>query len=252
MDIFTTYLYQPFFNLLVGLYWLVGQIFPNPDMGIAMIFFAIAVRLIFLPIDMIGDRSDKDKFEISQKVKKLKIELASDPVHLKKEISRIMRQQPGAILSEIINVIFQAIIIIMLYRIFTTGLEGEDLHLLYSFMPKIQTPINLMFLGVYDLSHTNNTLNMLQSLMIAANESMHLYFSPVKPSRKDFVSLVILFPVFCFVIFMFLPAGKKIYIITSLAFTMIIRLIREILYLLYSFNKKTIKASSTNAPAGTK
>ncbi len=238
MDIFTTYFYQPFFNLLVGIYWLVGQIFPNPDMGIAMILFAVAVRIIFLPIDAIGDRSDEDKYKISQQIKQLKTELASDPIKLKSETNRIMRQKPGAILSEIFNVIFQALVIVMLYRIFTTGLEGADLHLIYKFMPKIQTPIDLMFLGIYDLSRTNNSLNIIQSLMIAANEAMHLYFSPVKPSQKDFVSLVIIFPIICFVIFMFLPAGKKVYIITSLAFTMVVRLIKQALYLYYSFTKK--------------
>jgi membrane protein insertase Oxa1/YidC/SpoIIIJ len=135
----------------------------------------------------------------------------------------------------------------MLYRIFTTGLEGADLHLLYKFMPKIQTPIDLMFLGIYDLSKTNNTLNIIQSLMIAANEAMHLYFSPVKPDRKDFVSLVIIFPIICFVIFMFLPAGKKVYIITSIAFTMVVRIIKQLLYLFYSFSKKSAPAEEEEA-----
>jgi membrane protein insertase Oxa1/YidC/SpoIIIJ len=251
MDFFTTYLYQPFFNLLIGIYWLVGQVFPNPDMGIAMILFAIAVRLIFLPLDMIGDRSDKEKYEIAQKIKKLKTDLASDPIQLKKEIGRVMRQQPGAIFSEIFNVIFQAVVIVMLYRIFTTGLEGEDLHLIYSFMPKIQTPIDLMFLGIYDLSRTNNALNGLQSLMIAANEMMHLYFSPVKPSQKDFVSLVIIFPVICFIIFMFLPAGKKVYIITSLAFTMVVQLIKQLLYHYYSLTKKPTPEATSDTSSST-
>lgn len=238
MDFFTTYLYAPFFNLLVGIYWVVGQVFPNPDMGIAMILFAIAVRLIFLPLDLWGDRSDKEKFEISEKIKKLKVELVADPIRLKAETGRIMRQKPGAIFSEVFNVVFQVIIIIMLYRIFTTGLEGADLHLIYKFMPKIVEPINLMFLGLYDLSHTNSTLNLVQSLMIAVNEAMHLYFSPVKPSQKDFVSLVIIFPVICFVIFMFLPAGKKVYIITSLAFTLVVRLVKQATYLYFSLSRK--------------
>jgi len=238
MDAFTTYLYQPFFNLLIGIYWLVGRIFPNPDMGIAMIFFAIAVRIIFLPIDLLGDRSEDEKYKISEKIKQLKIDLAADPIKLKAEISRIMRQKPGAIFSEVFNVIFQAVVIIMLYRIFTTGLEGADLHLIYSFMPKIPTPINLMFLGKFDLSRTNNTLNIIQSLMIAANEFMHLQFSPIKSSQKDFVSLVIIFPVVCFILFLFLPAGKKVYIITSLAFSMTVRLIKQGSYLYYSFSRR--------------
>lgn len=250
MDIFTTYFYQPFFNLLIGIYWLVGQIFPNPDMGITMILFAVAVRIIFLPIDAIGDRSDEDKFEISEKIKRLKVELAADPIKLKAEINKTMRQKPGAIISELFNVLFQALVIVMLYRIFTTGLEGADLHLIYKFMPKIHTPINLMFLNKFDLSHTNNTLNIIQSVMIAMNESMHLYFSPVKPDKKDFVSLVIIFPIICFIIFMFLPAGKKVYIITSLAFTMVVRLIKQAVYLYYSFAKRhTAKPATETAPA---
>ncbi len=251
MDFYTTYFYQPFFNLLIGIYWLVGQIFPTPDMGIAMILFALAVRIIFLPIDLLGDRSEKDKFQISQKIKQLKIDLAADPIHLKAEINRIMRQKPGAIVSEVFNVVFQIVIIIMLYRIFTTGLEGADLHLIYSFMPRIQTPINLMFLGKFDLSHTNSTLNLIQSLMIAMNEAMHLYFSPVKPERKDFISLVIIFPIICYVIFIFLPAGKKVYIITSLAFTMVVRIIKQVRYLFYSLGKKAVPATASVGVPGT-
>ena len=246
MDIFTTYLYQPFFNLLIGIYWLVGQIFPNPDMGIAMILFAIAVRIIFLPIDLLGDRSEEDKFKISEKIKQLRIDLAADPIKLKAETNRIMRQKPGAIFSEIFNVVFQAVVIVMLYRIFTTGLEGADLHLIYKFMPKIHTPINLMFLDKFDLSRTNNTLNIIQSLMIAANESMHLYFSPVKPTEKDFISLVIIFPLVCFVLFLFLPAGKKVYIITSIAFTMVVRLVKQASYLYYSLSRKAPSSSSAD------
>jgi hypothetical protein len=162
-----------------------------------------------------------------------------------------MRQKPGAIISEVLNVIFQAVIIIMLYRIFTTGLEGADLHLIYKFMPNIHLPINLMFLGKYDLSRTNNTLNVIQSLLIATNESMHLYFSPVKPTQKDFISLVIIFPIVCFILFLFLPAGKKVYIITSLVFTMIVRLIRQASFLYYSFSRKPAPVVVVDTPPAT-
>src|SRR3989344_4205231 len=134
MGIFETYIYQPFFNILVGLYWLVGQIMPEPDMGIAVIFFSVAVRLILLPLDMADSRSDKDKLNIALKINRLKHDFANDPVKIAAETKKIMRQRPGAIISEIINIIIQIIIILMLYRIFKTGLEGADFHLLYGFM----------------------------------------------------------------------------------------------------------------------
>jgi len=245
MEIFETFIYQPFFNILVGLYWLVGQVMPEPDMGIAVIFFAVAVRLILLPIDLAGSKSDKDKYEIALKVHKIQKEYADDPVRKAAETKKIMRQSPGAIFSEIVNIIIQFVIIIMLYRIFKTGLEGADFHLLYDFMPAINRPVNLMFLGEYDLSQTNNTLNLIQSAMIGINEAFHLYFAPVKPNRKDFISLVLIFPVVCFIVFIFLPAGKKVFIITSLSFSIVKRLVEHGLYLYYSLTHKPAEAEAT-------
>lgn len=238
MGIFETYIYQPFFNILVGLYWLVGQVMPPPDMGIAVILFAVAVRLILLPIDLAGERSEEDKLQISQKIHELQKDLASDPVKLAEETKKTLRQSPGAIISEVVNIVIQLIIILMLYRIFTTGLEGADLHLLYKFMPNIRTPINLMFLGKYDLSHTNTTLNIIQSLMIGLNEILHLVFAPVKASRKDFISLVVLFPIVAFILFLFLPAGKKVFIITSLAFSIVVKLVKQSIFLYYKIQHR--------------
>ncbi len=234
MDFFTLYIYQPFFNILVGIYWLTGKFLEIPDMGIAVIFFAIAVRLILLPFDLIADRSDEEKFQVSEKIKQLKKEHSDNPMRLKEEIRRVMRQSPGAIFSEIFSVVVQLTIIVVLYRIFTTGLEGEDLHLLYSFMPSIDLPINLLFLGKYDLSHTNSTLNLIQSLMIASSEFIHLKISPIKSSRREFLSLVVIFPMVCFLVFIFLPAGKKVFIISSLAFTIIVRLFKHASYLFFT------------------
>ncbi len=238
MDFFTAYIYQPFFNILVGLYWITGQFLQQPDMGIAVILFAVAVRLILLPFDLISERSDEEKFQISQKIKKIKKEHSDNLIRQKEEIRKTMRQSPGAILSEVFTVAIQLTIIIVLYRIFTTGLEGEDLHLLYSFMPFIKEPVNLLFLGQYDLSHTNSTLNLIQSVMIALSEFLHLSLSPIKSSRREFLSLVVIFPVACFLVFIFLPAGKKVFIISSLCFTILVRLYKHASYLYFSTRQK--------------
>lgn len=234
MDFFTLYIYQPFFNILVGLYWVTGKFAEYPDMGIAVILFAIAVRIILLPFDMASERSDEEKFNISQKIGSLKREFSDNPIRQKEEIRKIMKQSPGAILSEIFTVVIQLTIIVVLYRIFTTGLEGEDMHLLYGFMPSIEEPINLMFLNKYDLSHTNATLNLIQSVMIALSEFIHLKLSPLKSSRREFLSLVVIFPVVCFLVFVFLPAGKKVFIISSLAFTIVVHVFKHLNYLYFA------------------
>jgi|CXWL01.1.fsa_nt_gi YidC/Oxa1 family membrane protein insertase len=235
---FVTYIYQPFFNILVGIYWFIGQTFGTPDMGIAVIIFAIVVQIILLPLALSSDRSEKEKAAIAAKIKEIEKKYKSDPIRLRAESKAIMRSNPGAIISETINIIIQVIIILMLYRIFKTGLEGEDLHLLYTFMPEIKTPINLVFLGKFDLSQTNNYLNFLQSLFIFAIEALHMLFSPDATSRRDFLSLAIFLPIFSFLIFMFLPAGKKLFIITSLIFSIGVLLIKQALFWYHSLTGK--------------
>jgi membrane protein insertase Oxa1/YidC/SpoIIIJ len=228
-SLFVTYIYQPFFNILVFIYWFLSQS-GIPDMGLAVIIFALVVQIILLPLTLSADRSEKEKAAIASKIKEIEKKYKADPVRLRAETKAIMRSNPGAVIGETINIIIQVIIILMLYRIFKTGLEGADLPLLYSFMPEIKTPINLIFLGKFDLSQTNNTLNLVQSFLIFTIEALHMLFSPDATSRRDFLSLAIFLPITAFIIFMFLPAGKKLFIITSLLFSIFVLLIKQALF----------------------
>src|SRR5688572_6297782 len=155
MSIFTTYIYQPFFNILVGIYWLLAQITDKPDMGIAVAIFAVLVSIIMLPLSLAGDRTAAERKDVIDKLNQLKKEYANDPIRLKQEEKKIFRSNPAAVISEVIVITIQLIVIIMLYRIFKTGLVGADFHLLYDFMPTIPRPINLIFLDQYDLTKPN-------------------------------------------------------------------------------------------------
>ncbi|OGD70983.1 hypothetical protein A3A84_00805 [Candidatus Collierbacteria bacterium RIFCSPLOWO2_01_FULL_50_23] len=228
-SLFITYIYQPFFNILVFIYWALGQAGIS-DMGIAVIIFAVVVQIILLPLNLSADRSEKEKAAIAAKIKEIERKHRFDPVKLRSESKEVMRSNPGAVVGETINIIIQVIIVLMLYRIFKTGLEGEDLHLLYSFMPEIKTPINLVFLGKFDLSQTNGTLNLIQSLLIFAIEALHMLFSPDATSRRQFLQLAIFLPITAFLVFIFLPAGKKLFIITSLLFSIFVLLIKQALF----------------------
>lgn len=253
--IFTTYIYQPFFNILVGLYWAIGELTGVADMGVAVIVFSLIVRIILLPFDFAVDRSADDKVKITNQIKAIEKEFRHDPVKQKIEKKKLMKSSPGAIASEIFSIVIQVIIILMLYRIFTTGLIGADLHLLYSFMPPVAIPINLMFLGEFDLSHTNYTLNIIQSLLIFAIEALHMLFSPLPSSRREFLSLAIFLPIVSFGIFAFLPAGKKLFIITSLIFSIFMALVRQgIFWYKLAFSIKAAPAQSppSNSPTSDK
>lgn len=138
-----------------------------------------------------------------------------------------MRKNKRIVISTTFNLLIQVTIILMFYRIFTTGLEGRDFHLLYGFMPDVKH-VNLMFLGKYDLSRTNPTLNLIQSGMILLVEVLSAIRSPYPLARKEMVMMQIMLPVGSYVVFMALPAGKKVSLITFLAFSAVYNTFRII------------------------
>lgn len=218
---FETYIYQPFFNILVGLYELLGAISPDlADMGVAVIIFSIIIQIILFPLRIAGERSEEEKRKITDQIEAAKRIYSHEPIKLRAEIKQVMRANLRSVLATTANLAIGLAIIFMLYRIFTTGLEGADFYLLYDFIP---TPdhINLLFLGKYDLSHTNATLNIIQSFMIFIVEVLSALRSPFPISRKDKALLQIVLPIGSYIIFMFLPSGKKVFMITTLAFSAI-------------------------------
>lgn len=223
---FEQYIYQPFFNILVGLYWFLGQISPElADMGIAVILFSLFVRILLLPLTFAGETSEEEKQVIVKRVAEIKALYSHEPIKQKEEIKKVMRGNARIVISTTLNLLIQIGLVLMLYRIFATGLEGADFHLLYPFIPRVDN-INLLFLGKYDLSHTNSTLNLLQSLMIFIVEILGAMRATSQIRKKDIAIMQLILPIGSYIIFMFLPAGKKLFVITSLAFSACYSLIK--------------------------
>lgn len=220
-QLFTTIIYQPFFNILVFFYWIEGKITQNtPDMGIAVIFLTILIRILLLPMSLSGHDSEEERREIALKLKELEIQHSADPIAFQAARKQLYASRRKVFAGELVSLGVQVIIFFLLYRIFTTGLEGADVPLLYSFMPKVELPFNLLFLDRFDLAHTSFTLNLIQSLCIFAMETLAIYTSPYPPGKGEVVRLQLIMPVVSFFIFMFLPAGKKLFVITTLLFSM--------------------------------
>ncbi|GIK84345.1 MAG: hypothetical protein BroJett025_09670 [Patescibacteria group bacterium] len=252
VGIFITFVYQPFLNILVGFYWLLGQITGgNPDMGIAVIFLTLLIRVLLLPMSLAGQRSEQERREIGEKIKEAEELYYSEPIKLEAEKKKILHKSRKVLVAELINLAIQVAVALMLYKIFTTGLEGADLHLIYSFMPKIELPFNLLFLGKYDLSHTSFTLNFIQSCLIFVLETISGYTSPYYVSRNEVVRLQLILPVVSFIVFMGLPAGKKLFVITSLVVSIILTLYKAIKRKFDEYKEKKLaeeKAAESSEP----
>lgn len=223
---FTILIYQPFFNLLVIIYQLLGKIDNQPDMGWAVIIFTILFRLLILPLSLNSGKSEKEKYEISEKWKQIQIDYSHDPVKLKEEKRGLVKTNPVVIISETLDVFIQVLIALMLYRMFTTGLEGTDFHLLYSFVPKPGSPFNLTWMHSYDLTHPNAFLNLINTIVIFLVEFISMRFSPFPLGKNEKTTLIVL-PIGAYLFFSQMPAGKKLFVITTLLFSIMLMLIRR-------------------------
>ncbi len=248
VSIFITFIYQPFLNILVGFYWGLGQLTGDiPDMGIAVILLTLLIRVLLLPMSLAGQRSEQERRDIAEKIKEVEEIYRSEPIKLVSEKKKVIKKSQKVLVAEVINLIIQVSVALMLYKIFTTGLEGEDLHLIYPFMPDIELPFNLLFLGKYDLAHTSFTLNLLQSILIFILETIAMYTSPYKVSRDEVVRMQLVLPVVSFLVFMAMPAGKKLFVITSLIVSILITTYRAIKFKFNEYADKKMKEEAAKA-----
>ncbi|PIR58841.1 MAG: hypothetical protein COU69_03515 [Candidatus Pacebacteria bacterium CG10_big_fil_rev_8_21_14_0_10_56_10] len=249
---FETFVYQPFFNVLVFFYWGLDVITGgNPDMGIAVILLTVLIRFLLLPLSLAGDRSEKDRRKIASQVKELEVEHRHDPVKFRSAKKILFRRSRAVVAGEVIGLSVQVTIALMLWRVFGSGLQGQDLDLIYPFMPAVDLPFNLLFLDRFDLGHTNLTLNLVQSLLIFVAETLSLLISPYPVTRGEVVRLQLTLPVVSFLIFMGLPAGKKLFIITTLIFSIVLMSIKAVRrhYLQYKQRKLAEQAALSDPAA---
>lgn len=227
--IFTLVIYQPFFNILVLFYWILDLVTGgNADMGIAVILLTLLIRFLLLPISLAGYKSERERRNIAEKIQDIEATHAADPILVKKKKKAVMQRSRGVLFAEVFALFIQVTIAIMLWRIFKTGLTGADIHLIYPFMPDVQLPEKILFLGRIDLSETSLLLNLIQSLLIFAIETLNIVTSEYVVRKGEVVRMQLILPVISFLIFMALPAGKKLFVITTLIFSIILKIIMVI------------------------
>jgi len=191
-------------------------------MGIAVILLTIVIRIILLPISLMEDRGEKDRRAFVHRSQELEKIHVADPILLRSEKKKLFKRNTGVIFGELFSLFIQIMIALMLWRMFATGLTGEDIHLIYSFMPKVELPFNLVFLGKFDLTHTNLWLNLMQTFMIFIVETASVLSSPYPTTKGEVLRLQLILPLISLLVFMTLPAGKKLFVITTLIISLIL------------------------------
>ncbi len=227
-QVFTAVFYQPLFNILIFFYWMLGFLVENADMGMAVILLTILVRVILLPMSLAGDKTEKDRRQIAKEVKDIEQKYIDEPDKLRKATKQVFRRSRSVVIGEMFSLGIQVAIALSLWQIFAKGLTGSDLHLIYPFMPEVDFPYNLNFLGHYSLNEPHWQMNVFQSLLIFILETISLYTSPYPVSKNEVVRMQLTLPLVSFLIFSMMPAGKKLFVIVTLMFSIVLTIVKYI------------------------
>lgn len=218
-----TFLYEPVLNVLI---WLYNNI-AGQNLGIALIELTVALRLVLLPFTIVSMRATSRYDRLRAKIHDLEVAHKNDPVLRKESLRRLLTVHRISPWAKAMVLGAQFVVLIVLYGVFVTAVRTNDYTGLYFW----NTPpdfLNTHFLG-FNLS--------MRSLAWSGVIGIFLYIDLWISQRKVRDTLTnrdvfyrVAFPLTIFVLLYLLPTAKSVFVLTSMLFTVIIELIRWILF----------------------
>ncbi|XLQ20637.1 MAG: YidC/Oxa1 family membrane protein insertase [Candidatus Moraniibacteriota bacterium] len=253
MEILFILIYQPIYNILIGLYDIFG------DFGIAIIVMTIAIKLLLVPLSKKQIESQKEMQELQPKIKELQKKYKDDKEQLSKKTMALYKEHKINPAAGCLPLIIQMIIFITMYRVIINLAENDALTIhaenLYSFIP-VPEVINGMFLGIMNLAEPSillavitaaaqfYQLKMMQA-KTAANEDKKAEVAK-KDDAPDFATIMqkqmlFIVPIMTLFIGIKFPSGLALYWLTSTVF-----MIAQQWYIIYKekMNSKEIKSKT--------
>lgn len=220
VNLYTIVLYQPIYNLVIGLY----NLSPGPNLGWAIIMLAIIVRLLFLPFTLRGYKTDNLLEEVSSKIEGIEGDPNLNNREKRSQITQLLKVKGINPISEIISLFGQIIFLLVLFQIVQKGITPSGYDQLYSFVSPPHGNVYHQFFGI-DISHSN--------FLLSAAAAGLLFFEQIweYEAKKDIPEATfsekwypLLLPIFTFILLILLPATKAIFIFVSILFSLGIRL----------------------------
>ena len=207
------YLYYPLLNALIYLYTTLA----GHNLGWAVIWLTIALRIVLLPFTIISIRNGEKHKKMEEEAAHAAMIYKNDPVLQKEEVRRVMKKNRISPWARTLTLAVQAIVFIVLYQVFMHGIRGEQItkHL-YSF---VEYPGKLVtnFYG-FELGATH-------TLFWPCVAGGYLLISSLLHSlkkqnwQKSDLYFLIFFPLSTILVLWFLPMVKSLFILTAALFS---------------------------------
>ncbi|MDA2936555.1 YidC/Oxa1 family membrane protein insertase [Patescibacteria group bacterium AH-259-L05] len=227
IEFFRVILYQPLLNLLVVFY----NIIPGHDLGVAIIFLTIAIKLLLSPLSRQGIKAQKSLQEVQPQLEKIKKKHAHDKEKQTKAIMSFYKENKVNPFSSCLPLLIQLPILIAVFQVFRVGLTDTALDV-YSFIhnPGVLKVVAFGFLNLAE-----------PSVVLAALTAVFQYFQikllPTHKPDKKFAQkagakdesmmsamnkqMKFMMPAFTLFIGMTLPSGLMLYWVASLIISII-------------------------------
>ncbi len=189
-------------------------------MGWAVVYLTIALRVLILPLTIIGERNTAKNEEVEAEIVKLAKEFHYDKVQQKQEIRRRLKHRRVQPWAKALSIAIQALVFILLYQVFINGITG--VRMLRTLYPFVDFPgeINRMFYG-FDLKKTHDII---WSGIVGIWLALEIYvgFRKKRSLHRGDLFYFLFFPVGVFFFLWILPMVKSLFVMTSMAFSLVV------------------------------
>ena len=211
------FLYQPLFNALIWLYANVA----GQNLGWAVVWLTVLLRIVLLPFTLVTEKNKIANDELSAEVDGVRKDTHMDPVTRKEEVRKILKKRRISPWSKFIVLGVQILVLILLYQVFLRGVTGEKMAKILYFWLDFPGKINTVFYG-FDLGQFHTIIWPGVAAIWLLVEFYLDYRHKKTGLTKADLAYFLLFPAFSFFALWLLPMVKSLFILTSMAFSVII------------------------------
>lgn len=220
-SIFTTFLFQPLFNVFVGLY----NIVPGHDVGVVILIITVLIRLALYPLTNSSIKSQKVMQELQPKLAEIKKQYAGDQQKQAQATMELYKTGKVNPLASCLPLLVQLPILIALYWVFSSSLNATTIAktLQDNLYPFISNPgsINPATMWVFNLAVASPVLAVLAGLAQYLQAKTMMKKNPVstseQPSKEQSMTsmmnkqMLYFMPALTVLIGFSLPAGLTLY-----------------------------------------
>lgn len=159
IEFFKIVLYEPFLNVLVFFY----NIIPGHDLGLAIIFLTLFIKLILFPLSRKSIKAQKSLKEIQPQMEEIKKKYADQKEKQAQAMMNLYKENKISPFSSCLPMLIQLPILIAVYQVFRVGLTDNNLPV-YSFISNPGT-LDVMAFGFLNLAKASPVLAVITGIL---------------------------------------------------------------------------------------